>query len=54
MFSLLPRELLDPILALGEEREYADGEAIMRIGEPGAELLLVVEGIVRVERPGER
>ena len=51
-FSLLPRELLDPVLALGEEREYADGEAIMRIGEPGAELLLVTEGAVRVERPG--
>ena len=52
VFSLLPRELLDPILALGEQRVYADGEAIMRIGEPGAELLLVVEGTVRVERPG--
>ncbi len=52
VFSLLPPELLEPILALGEEREYADGEAIMRIGEPGAELLLVVEGFVRVERPG--
>jgi flavin reductase (DIM6/NTAB) family NADH-FMN oxidoreductase RutF len=52
VFSMLPRELLDPILALGEEREYADGEAIMRIGEPGAELLLVLEGTVRVERPG--
>lgn len=52
VFSLLPRELLEPILALGEEREYADGDAIMRIGEPGAELLLVVQGSVRVERPG--
>jgi flavin reductase (DIM6/NTAB) family NADH-FMN oxidoreductase RutF len=52
VFSLLPRELLDPILALGEEREYADGEPIRRIGEPGSELLLVVEGTVRVERPG--
>jgi len=52
VFSLLPSELLDPILALGDEREYADGEAIMRIGEPGAELLLVVEGTVRVDRPG--
>ncbi len=52
VFSLLPRELLDPILALGEERAYEDGEAIMRIGEPGAELLLVLEGVVRVERPG--
>ena len=52
VFSSLPRELLDPILALGREREYADGETIMRIGEPGTELLLVVEGAVRVERPG--
>ena len=52
VFSVLPRELLDPILALGSERAYADGEAIMRIGEPGAELLLVLEGTVRVERPG--
>ena len=52
VFSMLPPELLEPILALGEEREYADGEAIMRIGEPGAELLLVVEGTVQVDRPG--
>ncbi len=36
VFSILPRELLDPILALGEEREYADGEAVMQIGEEGA------------------
>ena len=52
VFSLLPRELLDPILALGEQREYADGQPIMRIGEEGCELLLVVEGEARVERPG--
>ena len=52
VFSLLPSELLGPILALGEERSYRDGEAIMRRGEPGAELLLVLEGEVRVERPG--
>ena len=52
VFSLLPRELLDPILAFGQEREYADGEPLMRIGESGSELLLVVEGTVRVERPG--
>jgi flavin reductase (DIM6/NTAB) family NADH-FMN oxidoreductase RutF len=52
VFSLLPRELLEPIVAFGEEREYADGEPIMRIGEPGSELLLVLEGTVRVERPG--
>ena len=52
VFSLLPRELLDPILALGEERAYADGEPIMQIGEKGCELLLIVEGEARVERPG--
>ena len=50
--ALLPKELLEPILALGTEREYADGETIMRRGEPGDELLLVVEGTVSVERPG--
>jgi flavin reductase (DIM6/NTAB) family NADH-FMN oxidoreductase RutF len=52
VFSLLPRELLDPILALGEERAYSDGQRVMQRGEPGAELLLVLEGTVRVERPG--
>jgi flavin reductase (DIM6/NTAB) family NADH-FMN oxidoreductase RutF len=52
VFSLLPRELLDPILALGEERAYGDGDAIMRRGEHGAELMLVLEGTVRIERPG--
>lgn len=52
VFSQLPRELLDPILALGEEREFEDGEALMRIGEAGSDLLLVVDGSVRVERPG--
>ena len=52
VFSMLPEELLDPILALGEAREFADGQSIMRTGERGAELLLVVAGTVRVERPG--
>lgn len=52
VFSLLPRELLEPILALGEEREYGGGDVVMRIGEDGCELMLVVEGTVRIERPG--
>jgi flavin reductase (DIM6/NTAB) family NADH-FMN oxidoreductase RutF len=52
VFSALPQELLEPILALGQEREYEDGATIMRRGEPGAELMLVVEGAVGVERPG--
>jgi flavin reductase (DIM6/NTAB) family NADH-FMN oxidoreductase RutF len=52
VFSSLPRELLDPILALGEERAYSAGDVVMRMGEEGCDLLLVVEGTVRVERPG--
>jgi CRP-like cAMP-binding protein len=52
VFSLLPRELLDPILALGVERTYGDGEALMEIGDEGCDLMLIVEGTVRVQRPG--
>jgi flavin reductase (DIM6/NTAB) family NADH-FMN oxidoreductase RutF len=52
VFSALPQELLEPILALGQERDYEDGATIMRRGDPGDELMLVVEGTVRVERPG--
>ena len=52
VFAMLPRELLDPILALGSERSYEDGAAVMSVGEPGDELMLVLEGRVRVRRPG--
>ena len=52
VFTMLPRELLDPILALGSERSYEDGAAVMSVGEPGDELMLVLEGRVRVRRPG--
>ena len=52
VFSSLPRELLDPILTLGEERAYSEGDAVMRMGDEGCDLLLIVEGTVRVERPG--
>jgi flavin reductase (DIM6/NTAB) family NADH-FMN oxidoreductase RutF len=52
VFSMLPEELLGPILALGEPREYTDGQVIMRTGERGAELLLIVAGAVRIERSG--
>jgi flavin reductase (DIM6/NTAB) family NADH-FMN oxidoreductase RutF len=45
-------ELLGPILAAGVEHAYADGDAIMRAGEPGDFMALVLEGTVRVERPG--
>jgi flavin reductase (DIM6/NTAB) family NADH-FMN oxidoreductase RutF len=52
VFSSLPAELLDPILALGRERSYGDGDVIMTLGEPGDELMLVLEGSVRVRKPG--
>jgi len=52
VFSALPRELLEPLLAAGTERELADGEPLMLRGEPGVTLYLLTEGTVGVERPG--
>jgi CRP-like cAMP-binding protein len=52
VFSALPDEVLARILGAGVERSYEDGEAIVRAGEAGSELYVVVEGMVRVERAG--
>jgi flavin reductase (DIM6/NTAB) family NADH-FMN oxidoreductase RutF len=52
VFSALPQERLAQILAAGEERAYADGETIVREGEAGEELFVVLEGAVRIERRG--
>jgi flavin reductase (DIM6/NTAB) family NADH-FMN oxidoreductase RutF len=52
VFSALPEDLLEPILAAGVERSYDDGEALMRAGEPGDSMMLVVEGTALVERGG--
>jgi flavin reductase (DIM6/NTAB) family NADH-FMN oxidoreductase RutF len=52
VFSALPSELLEPLFARGSELAFADGETILRLGDPGDSLLLVLEGAVRVERPG--
>ena len=52
VFSALPAELLEPLLARGSELAFADGETILRRGDPGDTLLLLLEGAVRVERPG--
>jgi flavin reductase len=52
VFSALPAELLEGLLAGGTELAFADGETIMRIGDPGDSLLLVLQGTVRVDRPG--
>jgi flavin reductase (DIM6/NTAB) family NADH-FMN oxidoreductase RutF len=54
VFSSLPAELLQPILDAGVERVYEAGEAIMRVGEPGDSMALVVEGSATIERGGRR
>ena len=52
VFSALPEDLLQPILAAGVKRSYEDGEALMRAGEPGDSMMLVTEGTAVVERGG--
>jgi flavin reductase (DIM6/NTAB) family NADH-FMN oxidoreductase RutF len=52
IFSELPADLLDPLIASGTERVFEDGQALMERGEPGVTLYLLTEGTVRVERPG--
>lgn len=54
VFSSLPRELLSPILDVGVERVYEEGEAIMRTGEAGDAMVLVVEGSATIERGGRK
>jgi flavin reductase (DIM6/NTAB) family NADH-FMN oxidoreductase RutF len=53
VFGALAQDQLDRLLAAGTERKYEGGEAIVRAGEPGSELYVVLEGSVRIER-GER
>jgi flavin reductase (DIM6/NTAB) family NADH-FMN oxidoreductase RutF len=53
VFSTLPDELLARILESGTERSYGAGEAIVRAGDPGDELYVVLEGSVRVDREGQ-
>ncbi len=52
VFSTLSPELLEPILASGEERTFHAGETIVRLGDPGDDLHVILEGSVRVERGG--
>jgi flavin reductase (DIM6/NTAB) family NADH-FMN oxidoreductase RutF len=52
VFGALARDQLERLLAGGAERTYEAGEAIVRTGEPGDELYVVVEGNVRIERGG--
>jgi len=52
VFSELPADLLDPLIAFGTERAFAAGELLMERGEGGVTMYLILEGKVRVERPG--
>jgi flavin reductase (DIM6/NTAB) family NADH-FMN oxidoreductase RutF len=52
MLSTLPREILDAITAAGEERSYEPEQPVVREGEPGAELFVILEGEARIERGG--
>ena len=52
VFSALPPEVLERLLASGDERAFEDGETIVQAGEPGRELFVVLEGRARVERNG--
>ena len=52
VFSTLSPELLEPILASGKELTFKVGETIVRQGDPGDDLYVILEGRARVERGG--
>jgi flavin reductase (DIM6/NTAB) family NADH-FMN oxidoreductase RutF len=52
LFSSLPSEILDMITAGGVERTFGAGEFVVREGDPGDELFVILEGEARVERNG--
>jgi flavin reductase (DIM6/NTAB) family NADH-FMN oxidoreductase RutF len=52
LFSSLSAPLLEPILRTGERRSYAAGDVIVREGDPGQDLFVILTGTVRVERGG--
>jgi flavin reductase (DIM6/NTAB) family NADH-FMN oxidoreductase RutF len=52
VFSSLPPEILDVITAEGDERAFEEGEIVVREGDPGDELFVILDGEARVERNG--
>lgn len=52
VFSSLPAEILDAIRTSGSERSFEEGELVVREGDPGDELFVILEGEARVERGG--
>ncbi|MGI8615640.1 MAG: flavin reductase [Actinomycetota bacterium] len=52
VFSSLPQEILDAITAQGDERTFEEGEFVVREGDPGDDLFVILDGEARVERKG--
>jgi flavin reductase (DIM6/NTAB) family NADH-FMN oxidoreductase RutF len=52
VFGALAPEQLERLLATGSERSYEDGETIVRMGDPGHELFVILEGSVCIKRAG--
>ena len=52
VFASLSPEILDAITAGGDERAFGTGEVVVREGDAGDELFVILEGEVRVERKG--
>jgi len=52
VFSSLPPEILATITAEGVERTFEPGDFVVREGDPGDELYVIVEGEARVQRKG--
>ena len=52
VFSALPKALLDPLLARGEEVTFTDGETVMRLGEPAGRALPRARGRRPRRAPG--
>ena len=52
VISLFPDDVLARLTTGSSERTYGPGETIVRAGEPGDELFVILEGEVRVERGG--
>jgi flavin reductase (DIM6/NTAB) family NADH-FMN oxidoreductase RutF len=52
MLSTLPSEILDAITTAGEERSFEPEQTVVREGDPGDELFVILEGEARIERDG--
>ncbi len=54
VFSSLPPAILEAITAQGEERTFEAGDPVVRAGDPGDELFVILEGSADVMRGGTR